>query len=113
MTQPKPCAIIQQHLDGCAASIRKNKAMPAEWVKIKLATTNGSIAVDPFPEVDGLASQINFMCIGDGQHVRYALKNALNNSENRSVQIWIFISMPSGLYTSTTDVVVLNDSAGL
>ena len=40
--------------------------MPAEGVKIKLATTNGSIAVDPFPEVDGLASQINFMFIGDG-----------------------------------------------
>jgi hypothetical protein len=87
--------------------------MSTEWVKIKLATTNGSIAIDPFPEVDGLASQINFMCISDGQHVRYALKNALNNSENRSVQICIFISIPSGLYTSTTDVVVLNDSAGL
>jgi hypothetical protein len=87
--------------------------MSTEWVKIKLATTNGGIAVDPSPEVDGLASQIDFMILGDGQHVRYALKNALNNSENRSVQICIFISIPSGLYTSTTDVVVLNDSAGL
>ena len=71
--------------------------MSTEWVKIKLATTNGGIAVDPSPEVDGLASQIDFMCIRYGQHARYALKNALNNSENRSVQICIFISMPSGL----------------
>ena len=71
--------------------------MSTKWVKIKLTATNSSITVDPSSEIDRLASQIDFMCIRYGKHANYALKNALNNSENRSVQICIFISMQSGL----------------
>jgi len=71
--------------------------MPAERIEIKLATTNGCIAVDAQPEIDGLADQIYFMSIGNGDHRCDPLKNARNNSSKRSVQMWIFISMPSGL----------------
>lgn len=55
MTQPKAIAIIQQYFDSGSFAVAKNKAMSVEWVNVKLATTNGCIAINAFPEVNRLA----------------------------------------------------------
>lgn len=65
VAKPESRAIIEQYLDGCASFVAKNKAMPAEWVKMKLASANCGIAIDAFPEINRLASNVNFVRMRD------------------------------------------------
>ena len=110
---PKTRAIVQQYFYGSTPSIAKNKAMATEWVEMENGTANSGIAIYAFPKIERFTSQIYFMCRGNGEHAYYPLKNARNNSSKRSVQRCIFINIPSGLYNSTTEVVVVNALAGL
>lgn len=68
MAQPETGAIIKQHLDSCTSPISKDKAVATEWIKIKLTTTNSSIPINAFPEIESLACYINLMGIGNGNH---------------------------------------------
>jgi hypothetical protein len=65
VTKPKSGTIIKKHLDSRMSSIAKDKAVTTQGIEIKLTTTNGSVPINPFPKIDGLACYINFMSISD------------------------------------------------
>jgi hypothetical protein len=68
MTKPKAFTIVKKYLNGNTPLIPKDKAMPAEWVKLQLRATKRGITINAFPKIYCLADNVDFMGLSDVNH---------------------------------------------
>lgn len=74
MAQPKTRVVIQQYFNSRTPFVSKYKAIPQEWVKIKVFFANSDKAVDPHSEIEGMTCHIDLMCWSNGEHTYLPLE---------------------------------------